>query len=163
MKYTGYWISQYGDIMPVTDQRHINQIIRNPEKFGFTLKEIKEIYRTHKERLFSEGGKSREEILIKLIEKGWIRIRYVQNQDFFTIQISSLSHNVKESIWDFAVGVTSKFDNISKFTGVKIMNLNAEILFSGDLNEIVHYKAFEEHFKYINKFVLIENFIPKKK
>jgi hypothetical protein len=161
MKSEAYWVSPYSDIIPVQDQRHIHDIINNAEKFGITKDYIESIYKKHKEPLYHEGW-AREEILVKLIKDGWIRIRFLPKFDSFTIQINKLNKSAQESIWDFAVGVTGKFDKISKFTGVKILNLNGDVLIDGNLNDIIRYTAFqgmEEKFKYKNTFMLLEDYL----
>jgi len=163
LKYSAYWIAPSGQIIPVTgnDIRHIHQIINNPDKFGLTLDYIKKVYRAHKEKLYSEGN-AREEIMAHLIKDGWTRVRYVPHYDFFTIQTNKLDHDSKEGIWDWAVGVTRKFDKASKYAGVKIMNLFGDLIYNGDVAGIISYNAFQEDVKFTfkDRFCFIEDYYP---
>jgi hypothetical protein len=142
MQYPSYWISPYGDIMPLTAERHITEIWENPEKFGLTLKEIEAIFKKHKERRGSEGN-AREEIMGDLIRnQGWGRVRYISSGDAFTIQIGSLTNTQKENIYDWAK-IASK--DVGPYTGVVIMEIKpgGDIL-RGTLKDITSYKMFEE-------------------
>ena len=67
-----FWYKN-GKIKQVNN-KHINDIIGNPEAFGFTLAQIKGVYEKNKEPLGSEG-KSREQIMVKAMKDGWIRVR----------------------------------------------------------------------------------------
>lgn len=96
-----YWITPYGKIMEV-DARHINAIIRNPELFGLTREEIVEIYKRHKEPMGWEG-KAREEIILELVKRGWIRIRHYRTRnDHWSIHINKLSNKIKDYLQQFA-------------------------------------------------------------
>ena len=162
MAQPAYWLSPDGKAIPV-DERHIHYVIQAPEKFGLDSDYIKSIYKKHKEKMFTEGN-AREEIIVGLMRKGWIRIRYVPYQDFYTIQVSKLDDRTKEAIYDFAVGVTRTFpkaDRVSKYTGVKILDMGASIVFSGDLNDITSYRAFQEGYKQTRiglEYCLFENY-----
>jgi len=81
----GYFAHPLYGYIPV--KTHIDYIISNPDKFGMTLEEIQAIYNKHKERLHSEGN-AREEIIKKVSEDGWIRIRHyiVRGDDKWSIQ-----------------------------------------------------------------------------
>lgn len=147
-----YWLSPDGKAIPV-DERHIFYVIKSPEKFDLTDKYIKDVHKKYKEELYTEGN-AREEIIAYLLKKGWIRIRYVRQQDFYTAQINVLDHDTKEALYDFAVGVTRTFpkaDRVSKYTGIKIMDMRGTILFSGDLNDITSFRAFQEDYKRTGK------------
>jgi len=162
MPQPAYWLSPYGKAIPV-DERHITLVITDPEKFGLDADYIKSTYKKYKEKMNTEG-KAREEIIVELMKKGWIRIRYVPNFDAYTIQMNALNHAAKESIYDFAVGVTRKFpkpDRVSKYTGVKLMDMKGNLLFSGDLNDITSFRAFAEGYTITGKgmeYCLFENF-----
>ena len=62
-----FWYKN-GKIKQVNN-KHINDIIGNPEAFGFTLAQIKGVYEKNKEPLGSEG-KSREQIMVKAMKDG---------------------------------------------------------------------------------------------
>ena len=68
-----YFISPKGKIVYV-GTNHIAYIIRNPEKFWLSIEFIEYVYNHYNERLGMEG-KAREQIILSLIDSGWIRIR----------------------------------------------------------------------------------------
>jgi hypothetical protein len=143
VKYYAYFISPYGDVIPLSSDRHIHEIINNADKFGLTKDEIEKVYEKHGEALNSEGN-AREEIISDLIKKGWARIRYIRNRDSYTIQIFDLDNRQKENIYDWATLVIG--DNESnRYTGVVIMEIkpNGDTK-HGTLNDIVKFKLFEE-------------------
>lgn len=87
---SAYWISPKGNIMEV-DSRHIHSIIAHPELFGMTRAQIMAAYRKRGEHLGQEGN-AREDIMVRLIRKGWIRVRYVPQQYLVTAQLSRAYH-----------------------------------------------------------------------
>ena len=157
-----YWLSPDGKAIPV-DMRHIHYVIDAPEKFGLDADYIKDVHKKHKEKLYTEGN-AREEIIAELMRRGWIRIRYIPQQDFYTAQINILNHRAKEALYDFAVGVTRTFpkaDRVSNYTGIKIINMQGDILFSGDLNDITSFRAFQESYEKTGigmEYCLFENY-----
>lgn len=97
----GYWISPSGVVSRV-DSRHIDEICNNPEKFGISLNMIKKIYKKYKEGVGSEG-KAREEIVLRLINSGWIRIRqYHQSRSMpWSVNFNKATENTLSRIYDF--------------------------------------------------------------
>lgn len=67
-----FWYKD-GQIIEV-GSRHIIDVCNNAEVFGLTKEYIKSIYDLYSEEWGSEG-KAREEIMIQLMEDGWIRVR----------------------------------------------------------------------------------------
>lgn len=91
----GYWVR--GDqIKDVTFSTHIDDIIRMPEVFGLTKDEVHNLYQTHGERLGQEG-KAREELIRKVSERGWIRIRHYSGHqgDYWSVQFDEISKREK--------------------------------------------------------------------
>ena len=109
------WISPYGKIYDVTTT-HIDFVFTNPEKFGMTEEEIRETYKKHKEVLGTEG-KAREEILLNVLNAGWIRGRY--NRDGWHIQLKRLNGKAKNNIIDWLL--TSDGTDKGKYTPLIIM------------------------------------------
>ena len=87
-----YWYKK-GKLIAIQGQYHIEDICKNPEVFGLTKNIIKSIYKKNKETVGVEGN-SREEIMIKAMDNGWIRIRQ--------------SIGTQGTIWTF------QFDNFAK-------------------------------------------------
>jgi hypothetical protein len=122
MKYEAYWIFPDGSILPV-EGHHIDEVIKTPSKFGFTLRKIRSIYKKHNEELYLEGD-ARIEILRTLLKRGWIRIRYVKRpSDSFTVEVYKLNSKTKANVRKWAVAVTRKIDNVPKFTGYHLLEI----------------------------------------
>jgi hypothetical protein len=116
MKHEAYWIFPDEVILPV-EGHHIDEVIKVPDKFGFTLRKIKSIYEKHNEKLYLEGN-ARIEILKTLLKRGWVRIRYVERPGAsFTVEVYKLDKKTKVNIRKWGVAVTKKIDNVPEFTG----------------------------------------------
>ena len=73
-----YWITPEGEILDFGLQTHIGFIIKQPEIFNMTKQEIVSTYHRYDE-LPGIEGKARHEIILKLITRGFIRIRLYQS------------------------------------------------------------------------------------
>ena len=71
-----YWIFPESSILDVSS--HHMAVIRSPEEFGETTQTIHDTYERYGERLGLEG-KARSEILTRVIQRGFIRIRENRN------------------------------------------------------------------------------------
>ncbi|HMK37601.1 MAG TPA: hypothetical protein VK463_21190 [Desulfomonilaceae bacterium] len=89
-----YFISPHGEVIEVRTS-HIAEVIGNPGLFGVTTDEIQESYGRHGEKIGSEG-KAREEILLRLIEKGWVRIRRYPR--YWSITVGNWSSEASRSM-----------------------------------------------------------------
>lgn len=96
---SAYWISTDGKILQVTTT-HIDMVIKNPEIFGYTEDEIKDIYDSYDEPVGQEGD-AREQIITDLIKKGWIRVRKYGNRGY-SLNIQRLTSRIKDYIFNFA-------------------------------------------------------------
>ena len=85
MVYEAYWMKPDKTILAVTD-RHIVEIVVSPEKFGLTKAAVDKAYRKFHEKPGSEGN-AREYLMSSLIAAGWIRARFVRQQDIWTFQV----------------------------------------------------------------------------
>jgi hypothetical protein len=162
MKYPAYFLSPYGDIMPITSDRHINEVWENPEKFGFTIKELEAIFKRHKEKRGTEGN-AREEVIASLIKKGWGRVRYIPSNDSYTVQIQNLDNTQKENLYDWAKIATKDAPN-GKHTGVAVMELKSGgSTMRGTLEDITRFKMFSEmkRTRKSKAITFIENYIAK--
>jgi len=86
-----YWVSPAGKMLPV-ESTHIEEVIKNPEVFGITRRYIKEVYKKYRETVGLEG-KARDEIIGGLIDKRWMRIRYVKSYDYYIVGITKYFRN----------------------------------------------------------------------
>jgi|GEM_PF-3700076 len=72
-----FWLSPDKEIYPVV--KHISFISDNLELFGLSRTEYHSYFERHKEPYGFEG-KARNEIVQKVIEQGWIRLRNYKNK-----------------------------------------------------------------------------------
>jgi hypothetical protein len=110
-----YWISPIGDLFEVGTS-HIAEVIKDPEKFGLKLENIKEIYRKHNEPLGLEG-KARREILIQIIQQGWIRLR--RYRESWSVTVYRFSNETKHQLQNWAANINDD----DSFIPVKINEL----------------------------------------
>ena len=78
-----YWVNPKGKILDVKSN-HIAQIIADPKTFGITRAWIDEIYANHNEKIGTEG-EAREEIILKVLESGFIRVRQYKTRWSLTL------------------------------------------------------------------------------
>jgi hypothetical protein len=132
-----FWISPRGEIIS-SGINHIDTVISNSNKFGFTEDEIRKTYEKYGEILTQEG-KAREEIIKKLIDKGWIRIRRYPNK-FWSININRLNKKNKDFIQDWAEKILKGihgFREQDKYMPVNIQTIKGKS-FSYDVDKLSH-------------------------
>jgi len=119
-KSDAFWISPDGKLIPVK-LTHIQTITNFPEAFGLTKDVIKKKYEKYGEPLNFEG-KARQEIMEGLINKGWVRIRYIPKDDSYSIELNKLTKKNKDYllIWAFGTAENEK----RKWSGVKIIEFD---------------------------------------
>ena len=115
----GVWVSPHGDIfgVPLT---HVRAVVEAPEKFGFSIEQIKSIFNKHNEGIGSEGD-ARDEIISLLISKGWVRIRYYPGE-FFHVELSAFTQVYSNYLSSWASKVIAK-DNSKRSFKVVICEL----------------------------------------
>jgi hypothetical protein len=97
-----YWLSPKGDVHDV-DLKHINFIRDNPKMFKMTKDEYLATYKKFKEP-FGWEGKAREELIIRALKIGWVRIRDYMNKGW-SVEVWELDRYAKDSIFDWAIKV----------------------------------------------------------
>ncbi len=112
-----YWINPAGKILPV-DTNHIDKVIKNPDQYGLTEKEIEALYRSENETMGSEG-KAREKIILSLIGKGWIRLRNYKRNGMWTANVPRLNKQSKDFLYQWAKTIVGLQPNV-KYDIVKI-------------------------------------------
>ena len=112
------WISPAGKIIDVKT-KHINSVIDNPSMFKMNKQDIKQKYEKHDERLGVEG-KAREEIMMSLMKRGWIRGRYIIRSDSWTLQTYYYGNREQNNIFDWAIDFL-KNKKMSPHAGVDIL------------------------------------------
>ena len=93
-----FWISPKGNIYRVAIT-HIKDVIRFPNKFGLSIRDIQRVFDKHDEPLGHEG-KAREEILLNLFKKNYIRIRKYKNLGY-TVNVKKLAGKTKKYVYDW--------------------------------------------------------------
>jgi len=73
-----YFIHPYKGQVIYVPRSHISLVISHPEKFHLSFDYIKTIYKKYEEKIGLEG-RARREILLHLIDRGFIRIRKYKN------------------------------------------------------------------------------------
>ena len=109
MKTPAYFISPKGEII-YCGTKHITKVIQNPEKFGLNREAIEFIHNFYKEKIGQEG-KAREQILLSLINQGWIRIRKYGDQ-FWTVNVNKITRKVKEYLSKWAKAILKGKDGV---------------------------------------------------
>lgn len=80
----GFWVNGK-KIYTLNGKTHIDYILSNPSKFGLDREYIEKLYSDYSEKLGVEG-KAREEIIKDVSKKGWVRIRFYEKRDTWSIQ-----------------------------------------------------------------------------
>ncbi len=139
-----FFISPGGKAIFVTG-KHISDVLQHPAKFGVSRNEMEALHIKYNEKLGLEG-KAREEILVGLIRKGWIRIRRYPNTGW-SINISELNEPNRAHLLKWAVQILTgvkgfrELDEympvrVTPLTGPPIPSLTIKELAAGRLDEI---------------------------
>jgi len=100
-----FWINPNGNIHRVAIT-HIKDVIRFPNKFGLSIRDIQKVFDKHDEPLGHEG-KAREEILLNLFKRNFIRIRKYKNMGY-TVNVKKLTDQAKKFLYDWATKLLGK-------------------------------------------------------
>lgn len=149
-----YWISPGGKILPV-DQRHITEIVTNADKFGLSREEIENVFKKFDEPVGSEAN-AREAIILELMNKGWIRIRYIPRQDMWTVQLAPSSFkdvSKREYIVDWIFKMIM-LDNKKKYSMIQVLDTNLNRLVFTDLSDAVANSPLVENIKRNGKVIV---------
>ncbi len=156
-----YWISPYGKIVDVPTY-HINHIIQNPTIYGYTEEEINSIYEKHQEPKGLEG-KAREEIMSDVINKGWIRIRFIKKQYTWIVQLKKLDNKKKDYLQQWATEIEKSFPNTdcnistnTEYITKSTIDISNDVLFNESTRD---YRYILEH---VNNFTIKDKQILKK-
>lgn len=117
-----YWISPKCKIIK-PKSRHILAVVRNPECFGETDKSIQQTFAKYNEPIHSNiEGKAREEILLRVIRRGNIRIRLggTRRNQRWSIQLNKLTPKVNDYLWTWANQVINDGTAPDKYADVVI-------------------------------------------
>jgi len=128
-----YWISNKGKIFELKENKtHISYVIKYPEKFGETKESIKNTYEKYDEQISWEG-KAREEIIVRIIKRGYIRIREYRNR--WSIQLNKLTQKNEDFIWGWAKTIYN--DVKDKYNDVMIHELSTNKIKRTSFNKLI--------------------------
>lgn len=128
----GMWVSPMGQIISVTNT-HIDDIIMYPDKFGVTSDYIKDVYKRFGERVGQEG-EAREEIILYVLTRGWIRVRRYKN--YWSITLNTLSNSTKKIVRNF-VHTLVKAGNMSENDDIRILEIKGDNLKTLEASDIL--------------------------
>jgi len=134
MRYVAYWINPNGEILPV-ETHHITNFFHNPQVFGLTRDDVLSSYQKHGERPGIEG-KAREELILEVMKRGWIRLRYVPKEQSWTAQLYGFTEQQKGYLFNWCRRIKDgKYgDNIGKLSGFTIIDEKGDVLYSGNFS-----------------------------
>jgi hypothetical protein len=155
-----YWISPSGKIIDVATN-HIDVVIKNPQAFGLTDEKIKETYEKYGEEMGREG-QAREELILWLVKKGWIRVRRYRN-DGYSINVGRMSKKVKDSLFSWATKLLNTGINgmkeKDKYMPVKILGFQDRFSRNMTIQDVAQDALYEgkETFDPKNEIVIVED------
>lgn len=114
--FSAFWITPQGKVIDCGAQKHIDFVCKEPRKFGMTEQEIQAVYDKHNEPYGFEGV-AREEILLSVIRKGFIRIR--KYRDMWSINVVNWNHRTSKLLSDWAYEML-KGSNKERYMPIKI-------------------------------------------
>jgi hypothetical protein len=119
----GFFISPKGEIISV-ETSHIRTVIKNPDLFGLSRDYIKSKYTKHGEKIGLEGS-ARTEILRRVLQNGWIRLRRHHNRHW-SVQTGTVTEENMGFIQRWAREILygeSGYTENDPYMPVKIMGL----------------------------------------
>ncbi len=145
-----FWISPTGEAIPVSIT-HIDIVVKNMTKFGLDKKQVEALYAKHDEPVGFEG-KAREDIMIAIMEKNWIRLRYIPKRDMWTAQLRNFNKRKKEYLFDWCNKmVEGKYGSkANKFTDLVVIDGSGKEFFKGNFDSVLT-KFFGESLDFKNK------------
>lgn len=155
-----YWISPSGKVVDV-GTNHIDVVIKNPSVFGLTDEKIKETYLKYGEKMGSEG-QAREELIIWLVKKGWVRVRRYRNEGY-SVNIGRMSKKVKDILFSWASKLINTGINGMKekdqYMPVKILGFQDHFQRTLTIRDVANDALYEgtESFDPRNKIVIVES------
>jgi len=124
MRNTAMWITPSGKIMVFDNDTHIGAIIKDPVMFGYTKDKIEQIYKKYNEPVNLEG-KAREEIILDVLKKGFIRVR--RYRDYWSVNTNNITKKTKDFLYDWANkllnGISGQVEK-DRYMPVKIVGIS---------------------------------------
>lgn len=157
------WISPSGKQI-AADLNHITTVYEKPELFGLTKNKIDSVFKSHKEPINFEG-KAREEVMLDLMKRGWIRCRYFDRDAEWHIQSWKFDKKNLENIWFWVYEMLKNkgkkpsggFEKyaVGKYTPMKLMSISDGDMIEGSMEDVANGKYLVKESRK-NKVRLIE-------
>ena len=135
---TGLWISPSNTIIEVATT-HIDDVINNPAKFGFTSEFIQSVYDKFGEKLHQEG-RAREELILLALKRGWIRVRKYRN--YWSVTIDTLNDKTKMVLRDW-VHTFVKKKLMTKYDELRINQMSGDRSDTLEADDVLDFKLYE--------------------
>ena len=164
---SSFFLNPRGELA-ACDVKHISSVTRNPSKFGLSKDYIKSIYEKYNEKIGTEG-KAREEILIYLLARGWVRMRRYRNR-YWSVTVGRRSPKLDIVLRDWARNILkgiSGFKEDDKYMPVKIVPVVAGSVKDTTVEKLANANIYEswgyiEHDKYPKRIKILEDFKEEK-
>lgn len=130
-----FWISPRGEVI-FTPLSHIDQVLKTPAKFGLTKADIESVFQHFNEPLGLEG-KAREQIMIDLLERGWIRLRRTKN--FWIAQLNKFGNKERGYLSKWAQLVLSgklKYKEDDPYIPIEVYDHTDRMLSNSGMNKV---------------------------
>lgn len=125
-----YWITPQAKVIEVK-KLHIDEIIKKPEVFGETKKSLQDTFDKYSENYGIEG-KARNDILIRIIKRGYIRIR--QRRNDWSIQLFQMNRKTSDILWQWARLIYKEVKD--KYADISIHTLKDNKMIKSSFNKI---------------------------
>jgi len=150
----GYWVSPKGEVLLIRG-KHIQEVFRNPRKFGETEKTLADTYKKYNEPINSEG-KAREEVLTRILKRGWLRIRERSNS--WTVQVWKMTKKLNDALWFWGKTVIgSAYDKYAPVNVFEIYRGGSKQMKSISLSDLASGANVSEEVKSNNNFRVVES------
>jgi hypothetical protein len=160
-----YWINPQGKILQLTGGTHIKIVFDNPNKFGLSKQSIQKIYDKYNENYGIEG-KARDEIITKIIQRGYVRIREYKNR--WSVQVWKINNKVNDTLWVWAKTVLPKASDkfadidITEIGGRKgLMRTSLSKLASGGSISEEEKELAERHVRFVDSIDDFDDYVPE--
>jgi hypothetical protein len=121
--FNAYWISPMNKVIGVPIS-HIDTAMNDLETFGLSEEYIKQEYDRTGEKFRSEGI-ARENIILRLMEEGWIRIR--NYRQFWSMTLNELDMVSASYIYDWCDHMVNKL-GVGMYSEIRISTIHNTII-----------------------------------
>lgn len=146
-----YWITPKGQVVK-PDSRHILTVVKHPAVFGETKKTIEATFEKYGQSMYSNiEGKAREEVMLRVIGRGFIRVRQggSRSNQHWSIQLNRVTPKANDAIWSWANQIIKDGTAKDKYADVVIHELGrGDKMTKSDLSSIASGKGIGENIEF---------------